>query len=137
MQAGACCLSGGQPLSDTCYPPTLLLDPPADARVSCQEIFGPVICVYSYRDAHEAIRRANDLPFAFQAAVFTRNIDFALSAANRLAASAVMINYHTAFRVDWMPFAGLRESGLGVGVIPHTFHDMRVEKLIVMRSDRL
>lgn len=57
-----------------------------------------------------------------------------LAHANRLAASAVMINDHTAFRVDWMPFAGLRESGLGVAGIPYTFHDMRVEKLVVVHS---
>ncbi len=137
IEAGARCLTGGQPLSDTCYPPTVLVDPPAEARVSRQEIFGPVICLYAYSDVDEAIRQANDLPFAFQAAVFTRDIDFALSTASRLAASAVMINDHTAFRVDWMPFAGLRESGLGVGGIPHTFSDMRIEKLIVMRSAQL
>lgn len=93
-----------------------------------------MICVYPYRDLDWAIQQANAMPFAFQSAVFTRDIDFALNTANRLAASAVMINDHTAFRVDWMPFAGLRESGLGVGGIPYTFHDMRVEKLVVMHS---
>jgi len=54
-----------------------------------------------------------------------------MRAFNRLDASAVMINDHTAFRVDWMPFAGLRESGLGVGGIPFTFHDMQLEKMFV------
>jgi len=137
VAGGARCLSGGEPLSDTCYPPTVLFDPPDEVRVSREEVFGPVICVYPYTDADEAIRRANAIPFAFQASVFARDIDFALGAASRLAASAVMINDHTAFRVDWMPFAGLKESGLGVGGIPYTFHDMRVEKLIVMHSPRL
>ncbi len=47
----------------------------------------------------------------------------------RLDASAVMLNDHTAFRVEWMPFAGLRQSGLGVGGIPCTFRDMQIEKL--------
>ncbi len=46
-------------------------------------------------------------------------------------------NEHTAFRVDWMPFAGLRQSGLGVGGIPHTMHDMQIEKLMVLRSKEL
>ena len=55
----------------------------------------------------------------------------------RLDASAVMVNEHTAFRVDWMPFAGLRQSGLGVGGIPHTFHDMSIEKMMVLRSNEL
>jgi acyl-CoA reductase-like NAD-dependent aldehyde dehydrogenase len=48
-----------------------------------------------------------------------------------------MVNDHTAFRVDWMPFAGLRESGHGVGGIPHTFRDMQVEKMLVIRSSEL
>ena len=81
--------------------------------------------------------RANSLPYAFQAAVFTRDLDTALRAARRLDASAVMVNDHTAFRVDWMPFAGLRESGLGVGGIPYTMADMQIEKLVVIRSKEL
>jgi acyl-CoA reductase-like NAD-dependent aldehyde dehydrogenase len=85
----------------------------------------------------EAIERANRLPYAFQAAVFTRNLDTALRACRRLDASAVMVNDHTAFRVDWMPFAGLRESGLGVGGIPYTMHDMQVDKLFVIKSKEL
>ena len=48
-----------------------------------------------------------------------------------------MINDHTAFRVDWMPFAGLRESGLGTGGIPYSFRDMQIEKLLVLRADGL
>jgi len=112
----------------------VIAEPPPEGRVSCQEIFGPVICVYRYRDMDEALVRANSLPYAFQAAVFTRDLDRALRAAKRLDASAVMINDHTAFRVDWMPFAGLRQSGLGVGGIPHTMRDMQVEKMLVFRS---
>ncbi len=54
--------------------------------------------------------------------------------ARRLDAAAVMVNDRTAFRVDWMPFAGLRESGLGIGGIPYTMHDMQVEKMVVLRS---
>ncbi|MDH3724575.1 MAG: aldehyde dehydrogenase family protein, partial [Thermoleophilia bacterium] len=79
----------------------------------------------------------NALPFPFQAAVFGRDVDMLLRAARRLEAASVLVNDHTAFRVDWMPFAGLREAGLGVGGIPYTFADMRVEKLIVLRSDGL
>ena len=95
------------------------------------EVFGPVVCVYAYDDMDEAIARANALPVAFQAAVFTRNHATAMRAYQRLDASAVMVNDHTAFRVDWMPFAGLRESGLGVGGIPYTYHDMTIEKMFV------
>ena len=121
-------------LSASCYAPTVLLDPPDDARVMTEEVFGPVVCVASYDTLDEAIGRANSLPYAFQAAVFTRQLDAALRCCRRLAAAAVMVNDHTAFRVDWMPFAGLRESGLGVGGIPYAMEEMQVKKLIVIRS---
>lgn len=134
---GAKLITGGQRLSDSTYACTVLFDPPPDVRVSCQEIFGPVICVYSYEDVDTAIAQANGLPYAFQAAVLTKDIDTAMHCYRRLDASAVMINDHTAFRVDWMPFAGLRQSGLGVGGIPYTFEDMQTEKMMVLRSKAL
>lgn len=134
--AGAALLGGGERLFETCYAPTILFEPPDTVRVSTQEVFGPVICVYAYQDLDEAIARANTLPFAFQAAVFTRDVDTMLRAYARLDAAAVMVNDHTAFRVDWMPFAGLKQSGLGIGGIPYTMRDMQVEKLLVLRSDR-
>lgn len=137
VAAGAELLSGGVRLSASCYRPTVLFDPPDTARVSCDEVFGPVICVYPYDDLDAAIARANSLRFAFHAAVFTRDLDTALHAYRGLDASAVLLNDHTAFRVDWMPFAGLRHSGLGVGGIPYTFADMQVHKMLVIRSGQL
>ncbi len=137
VDAGAELLCGGEKLSDTCYAPTVLLNPPDNVRVSNAEIFGPVVCVYSYSDMDNAIERANSLPVAFQASVFTKDIDTALRAYSNLDASAVMVNDHTAFRVDWMPFAGLKQSGLGVGGIPHTMHDMQIKKMMVVRSSEV
>jgi acyl-CoA reductase-like NAD-dependent aldehyde dehydrogenase len=137
MARGAKLISGGERIGETCYTPTVLFNAPDDALASCNEIFGPVIMVYSYKDMDEALQRANSLPLAFQAAVWTKNIDRALRAWKRFDASAVMINDHTAFRVDWMPFAGLKESGHGVGGIPHTFRDMQIEKLVVVRSPEI
>lgn len=133
---GAELLTGAK-VNGNCYQPTVLLNPPDDSTVSTKEIFGPVICVYSYDKVDDAIAKANALPFAFQASVFTRNIDNALHAYKQLNASAVMVNDHTAFRVDWMPFAGLRQSGLGVGGIPHTYHDMQIQKMMVLRSSKI
>ena len=132
--AGAEVLTGGAPISESCYPPTVLYDPPDSVRLSTAEVFGPVVCIYPFADLDESIDRANSLPYAFQAAVFARDLDVAMHAYARLDASVVMINDHTAFRVDWMPFAGLRESGLGVGGIPHSMKDMQIEKLVVIRS---
>lgn len=134
---GAGLLCGGKILSATTYQPTVLLNPPADVRVSTQEIFGPVVCIYEFSDIDDAIARANSLPFSFQASVFTRDIDSALRVSRRIDAASVMINDHTAFRVDWMPFAGFKESGYGVGGIPYTLKDMQVEKQIIIKSGEI
>ncbi len=137
VDGGGRLVCGGKAISSTCYEPTLLVDPPADAKVSTHEVFGPLVCVYGFDDIDEALARANSLPFAFQAAVFTQSIDTAMRCYRRLDASAVMVNDHTAFRVDWMPFAGLKQSGYNVGGIPYTIHDMQVRKLMVLRSRQL
>jgi acyl-CoA reductase-like NAD-dependent aldehyde dehydrogenase len=131
--AGAGILTGGKRLSDHVYAPTVLLEPPAGTRVSAQEVFGPVTCLYAYTALDEAIARANSLPYAFQSAVFSTDINAALHSARMLEASAVMVNDHTAFRTDWMPFAGWRQSGYGVGGIPYTMRDMSHEKMIVLK----
>jgi len=135
--AGADILCGGEAISETCYAPTVVYQPPAGTRLASEEVFGPVVCVAPYRDIDEAVARANAIPYSFQAAVFTRDLDTALRAYARLNASAVMVNDHTAFRVDWMPFAGLGQSGLAVGGIPYTMHDMQIEKMMVLRSAEL
>ncbi|MBF0445374.1 MAG: aldehyde dehydrogenase family protein [Magnetococcales bacterium] len=132
-QSGAQVLSGGNKLGNTTYEPTVLLNPAPDAKVSTQEIFGPAICVYSYVSIEEAIARANSLPFAFQASVFTKNLDVAMKTVRELDATAVMVNDHTAFRVDWMPFAGRRESGYNTGGIGYTMHDMTQDKMAVIK----
>lgn len=131
--AGTKTLVGGQRLSNTTLAPMVLLEPAASARVSREEVFGPVTCVYAYDELDDAIARANALPVAFQASVFAEDINAALHAADRLNASAVMINDHTAFRTDWMPFAGRGHSGYGVGGIPHSMREMTQEKMRVLR----
>jgi acyl-CoA reductase-like NAD-dependent aldehyde dehydrogenase len=134
VDSGGQLLCGGKVIDGNCYAPTVLFNPPFDAKVSQLEIFAPVVCVYPYQSIDQAIEQANALPVAFQAAIFTSNIDSAMLAYKQLDASAIMVNDHTAFRVDWMPFAGLRQSGLGVGGIPYTFHDMQIEKMLVIKS---
>ena len=134
VEGGAELLLGGERISDTCFQATVLFNPPPKAKVSCEEIFGPVICLYDYQDRADAIGRANELPFAFQASCFTKDLDVAFEVSNQLNAAAVMVNDHTAFRVDWMPFGGRDASGLGVGGIPYSMEEMTREKLIVFRS---
>ena len=133
MEAGADLLIGGERISDTCYAPTVLLNPPMNAKVSTQEVFGPVVCIYAYRALEEAISWANELDMHFQASVFTQHISKALECAKAVNATAVMINDHTAFRVDWMPFGGRDASGLGLGGIPYAMQEMSREKLVVIK----
>lgn len=134
---GAHILTGGEKTGATTYAPTVLLNPPRDAKVSTLEIFGPVICVYGYETLDGAVEQSNALPFAFQAAVFTKNLDVAMTAIQKLDATAVMVNDHTAFRVDWMPFAGRRQSGYGTGGIGYTMHDMTQDKMAVIKTQQV
>lgn len=131
---GAEVLCGGERISATCYKPTVLWNPPQDVKVSKEEIFGPVVCIYPYSDRDEAIKLANSLDYHFQAAVFTKNIDTAFDTVQKLNATAVMVNDHTAFRVDWMPFGGRDASGEGMGGIPYSMKEMTREKLMVVKS---
>ena len=133
VEAGAKLLTGGRKLSETTYAPTVLLDPPDEAKVSTMEVFGPVVCVYGYDDRLQAIERANSLELAFQAAVFSNDLGTVMDTVRRLDATAVMVNDHTAFRADWMPFAGRSTSGHGIGGIGYTMHEMIQPKMIVIK----
>ena len=137
VEEGAILVTGGDKIDQHCFACTVLLEPDSESKVSRLEIFGPVICIYAFDDLEQAVQQANNVPFAFQAAVATQSLDTAMYCYKNLNASAVMVNDHTAFRVDWMPFAGLKQSGLGIGGIPYTFHDMQIEKMLVMRSKHL
>jgi acyl-CoA reductase-like NAD-dependent aldehyde dehydrogenase len=114
--------------------PAIIVHPPAGSRVATQEVFGPVTCVSTFNRLEDAIATANALPVAFQSSIFTEDLHAALHAAERLDASTVCINDDTAFRTDWMPFAGRRQSGYGTGGIPATMHEMTQEKMIVFRK---
>lgn len=134
VNEGAGLICGGKRISATCFEPTILLNPDKKSLVSTQEIFGPLICLYGYTETKETIAQANALPFAFQAAVFTKNIDKAFAITKQLNAAAVIVNDHTAFRVDWMPFGGRNVSGIGVGGIQYTINEMLQDKLVVIKT---
>ncbi|TNF65305.1 MAG: aldehyde dehydrogenase family protein [Gammaproteobacteria bacterium] len=134
IDASAKCLIGGKKRSSSVYEPTILLNPANNAKVSTSEVFGPVICLYTYQDVHQAIDSANSLDVAFQAAVYTESLQMANDCISLLDATAIMVNDHTAFRVDWMPFAGRRHSGYGIGGIGYTMHDMVQIKMAVIKN---
>ena len=137
IEGGATLVCGGKKVEESCYAATILLNPPKDAKVSTKEVFGPVACIYSYDNVEDAFDAANSLEVSFQASVFTKNLDMALHAVRRLNGTAVMVNDHTAFRVDWMPFGGAKASGLGLGGIPHSMEEMSKEKMMVIKSKSL
>lgn len=114
--------------------PTILVEPPQEAKVSSQEIFGPVVCVYTYENFEDALSLMNSDDFAFQASIFSHDIKEIQRAFDVVDTAALMANEHTAFRDDAMPFAGLKKSGLGVGGIPYTIEEMQFEKMLVVKQ---
>ena len=131
---GTSVLCGGNKISETCFDKTVLINPRFSDKVSKMEIFGPVVNIYSYDDINKAIEIANDTNVSFQASIFSNDIDQIMNFYKKINASAVFHNDHTAFRVDWMPFTGLKHSGHGVGGIKYTMHEMQIEKMMVLRN---
>ncbi|HEY8809177.1 MAG TPA: aldehyde dehydrogenase family protein [Solirubrobacterales bacterium] len=109
---GADLLAGGELVDDgRCLAPTLLGSPPRQAKVWCEEIFGPVATIDRYADFGEALRMANDSKFGLQAGVFTRDMGRGLEAAATLEFGGVLINEVPTFRADQMPYGGVKDSG--------------------------
>jgi acyl-CoA reductase-like NAD-dependent aldehyde dehydrogenase len=112
VAAGAMLLSGGELVDEgRCLAPTLIGAPPREAKVWCEEIFGPVATIDRYADFGEALRMANDSKFGLQAGVFTRDIGRGLEAAETLEFGGVLINEVPTFRADQMPYGGVKDSG--------------------------
>lgn len=137
IEEGAELITGGKKISNAFFEATILFNPSENSKVSNKEIFGPVVCIYPFTNRDEAVQKANSLDVHFQAAVFTKNLDVALDTVKKLNATAVMVNDHTAFRVDWMPFGGRDTSGIGMGGISYTINEMTREKLTVFKSKYL
>jgi acyl-CoA reductase-like NAD-dependent aldehyde dehydrogenase len=112
VAAGAELIAGGELVDEgRCLAPTLLGSPPRDAKVWCEEIFGPVATIDRYSDFDEALRMANDSKFGLQAGVFSRDIRRGLEAARTLEFGGVLINEVPTFRADQMPYGGVKDSG--------------------------
>ncbi len=118
----------------TCLSPAILLDAPYDTPFYEEEIFGPAVGLYTFNDLETVLSRINTSRFAFQASIYTQNLDRALRFVERVHAGAAMINESAAFRADWMPSSSLKHSGQGVrGVLP-SMMEMSYEKLVVTKS---
>ncbi len=112
VEAGAELLSGGELVDQgRCLAPTLLGAPPKDAKVWCEEIFGPVATIDRFADFEQALEMANDSKFGLQAGVFTRDLGRGLQAARALEFGGVLINEVPTFRADQQPYGGVKDSG--------------------------
>ena len=137
IKDGAELICGGVIKSKTTYECTVLKDPKETSEISKCEIFGPVLSIYSYSLIDEAISMANHKEYSFQSSIYTKNIDIAMLCFERLEAKSVFVNEQTAFRVDWMPFGGIKNSGEGVGGIEYSFSDLLYDKLIIIDSENI
>lgn len=137
ISQGAKLRKGGHRINSSCYAPTILENVTTDMKVYKQEVFGPVVSVIRYTDLEDIIRTVNRTNYSFQTSIFTQDIDTAMFYAKNIETKACIINDHTAFRVDWMPFGGAKESGLHVGGVKYSIEDMTEEKLIVMKNYNL
>lgn len=137
IEQGAQLLYGAEEMDHQCYQPTILLNASKESRVYQEEVFGPVVLIQSYQHIEEVIHDINSLPYAFQAGVYGQDIDWVMGTARKLNAQTVMINDHSAFRVDWMPFGGLKKSGMGLGGMENALKDYSIEKLYVMKVKNL
>jgi acyl-CoA reductase-like NAD-dependent aldehyde dehydrogenase len=113
--------------------PTILDNVSADARLMLDEVFGPVVCLNSYRDEKAVIDHLNSGEYLFQACMFTSNIQHALRLAKQIKTMTIAINEHNAYRVDWTPFGGHRRSGLGMSGVKYLIEEMTQLKQIIFK----
>ncbi|WP_134682913.1 aldehyde dehydrogenase family protein [Brevibacillus migulae] len=113
--------------------PTVLTGVPVDAKVSCQEVFGPVVLINPVESIEEAIGLVNDSRFGLQAGIYTNNLATALQAADDLHVGGVMVNDVPTFRVDHMPYGGVKESGMGREGIKYAIEEMTELKLVAIK----
>ncbi len=130
VQRGAAILCGGN-RKGSFFEPTVLTNTEASMKVNCLEIFGPVVTVEPYTDFEEAIRLVNDTPFGLQAGVFTNRMNDINMAFDRLEVGGVIINDVPTFRVDHMPYGGIKDSGLGREGVKYAICDMMEPKILV------
>ena len=129
VEMGASVLCGGV-RTDTLVEPTVLENVPENAVIHKEEVFGPTVNLYPVDTVDEALEKANSLPFGLHAAVFTKDVNLAFKMAYALDCGGVMINDSTDYRLDSMPFGGIRNSGLGREGIKFSLQEMTEPKTL-------
>ncbi|MBH0228627.1 aldehyde dehydrogenase family protein [Halobacillus yeomjeoni] len=129
--AGATVLHGGD-REGAMFQPTILTDVHNDMKVVCEEIFAPVVNIIPFTDIKDCIEEVNESQYGLQGGIFTQNIDTAFYAAKNVEVGGLMINDSSQYRVDLMPYGGVKSSGWGKEGPKYTIEDMTEERLIVM-----
>ena len=130
--AGAEVLTGGT-LDGELLAPTVIADAPADAKVSCEEVFGPLCTVAPYDTLDEAVALANGTRYGLQAGVFVGDVQAALRAAQTLEFGGVTINEAPTFRADQMPYGGVKDSGNTREGPAFAVREMTEERVVVFQ----
>ena len=129
---GARVLAGGE-LDGELIRPTVVADAPADSKVACEEVFGPLCAVFAYDSLDEAIALANGTRYGLQAGIFTSDVKAALRAARELEFGGVTVNEAPTFRADQMPYGGVKDSGNTREGPAYAIREMTEERLVVLQ----
>jgi acyl-CoA reductase-like NAD-dependent aldehyde dehydrogenase len=131
VAAGARLLCGGRRHGQI-VEPTVLTGTKPEMKVNCQEIFGPVVTVEPYKDFDEGLRRVNHSAYGMQAGIFTRDAKLLFQAYEELEVGGVIAGDVPSFRIDQMPYGGVKDSGLGREGLRYAIEEMTEPKLMVM-----
>jgi acyl-CoA reductase-like NAD-dependent aldehyde dehydrogenase len=131
-ESGGDVLTGGSLTDDGLLRPTVIASPAMTAKVSCEEVFGPVVTVTPVASLDEAIAAANGTPYGLQAGIFTNDIKAGLRAARELEFGGVTINEAPTFRADQMPYGGVKDSGNTREGPAWAVREMTEERLVVI-----
>jgi len=114
------------------FEPTILENVKSELRISCREAFAPVVVVSPYEDFDEALRSVNDSIYGLQAGVFTNDLKKAFQAYESLDVGGVICNDIPTFRIDHMPYGGMKESGFGREGLKYAIEEMTELKLLAI-----
>jgi acyl-CoA reductase-like NAD-dependent aldehyde dehydrogenase len=131
LAGGARALTGAQ-RDGRCYLPTVLVDVRPEMKVSCEEVFGPVITVQPYATFEEGVAIADDSPFGLQAGLFTQDIEKIFYAHRELRVGGLIHNDVSAWRADQMPYGGVKSSGVGKEGLRYAMEEMSELRLLVL-----
>jgi len=135
VREGATVLTGGRRVGRAIYAPTVLVNVPETAKVCAHEVFAPLVGLYPFDDFNDALARVNRSNYGLQAGVFTRDILRALGAFEVLEVGGVMINDVATYRIDHMPYGGVKDSGLGREGPRYAIEEMTELKLMVINRE--